>query len=449
MRIRYVISIILFVISKNADAQTDTVKLDHFRLPTTPAASVLNLGANSIARPTTPQGVATSLISGLGGSTFNPNVSLEFSPYWLKPRKDIDFYSYYNLDRNLKDLPTPDVWTNMMKTLALSVATSKLSDQKDTLTGTRIAIGLRTQLFSGRIPDKMKNNIKKLTNKIDVKDFVEKGIREILDEEPENNQSTLLQQLKDKQVSENDVLAAVQKEITEYIKVIDGKDDKAKAVLINETRQILEEYWANAKKDKVPLETALRRLRAAMLVKDSEALALQSIRSESKDKVGFIWEIALAGVQYFPDNQFGKSLYQKTGIWSTMSHRTPNQKSEFSALMRYTFSKADSVSSNFDVGISANRIVDKGFNYGLEMIYRTYNYRYPTKDINGNNIQAIRSGSTFRMALNMEYKISDVISLNASFGKDYNTPFVVRSNLLALIGANISLPSLAGLVIDK
>ncbi|MBW0178312.1 hypothetical protein [Sediminibacterium sp.] len=444
---RIYLFILICLISLNVYSQTDTVKLDNFRLPTTPAASVLNLGSTSITRPTTPQGVGTSLISGLGGSTFNPNISLEFSPYWLKSRPDIDFFTYYNISRNYTDIPAPDVWNNMMKTLALSVATSKLSDQRDTLSGTRLAIGLRTQLFSGKIPEQLRRSVRMLTQKIDVSDYVEKGIREILEEEAENNEATVLEKLQNKQINETAIIELVKKAIGEYVDL--RRDTSGNQLLKSAAYTLIDDHWTDAQKNNITLVTALKRLRAAVLDKSIEALALQKIKSENKDKVGFIWELALAGVQYFPDNQFGRSLYQKTGIWSTMSYRSPDQQSEFSGLVRYSFSKNDSVSSHFDVGISANRIVDKGFNYGLEVIYRSFDYRYPTKDINGNNIQAIRSGSTYRIALNMEYKISEVLSLNASFGKDYNAPFVVKSNLLAVIGANISLPSLAGLGIER
>lgn len=443
MRNIYLALIVLSSVSHTVFAQSDTIKLDHFRLPTTPAASVLNLGAYSIARPTTPQAVATSLISGLGGATLNPNVSLEFSPYWLKPRKDIDFYEYYGINRRFGDIPVADVWGNMMKTLAVSVATSKLNDQRDTLTGTRLAIGLRTQLFSGKIPQQLKLNMRLYVAKIDMKDLIQRAVKEILDD---NSKSA---SLKNKIATENGIFNELDNAMTEYFKLMKQQEPNKSDSILTLAQDFVKEYLAIARKTDYTVETVLQNLRKTVLDKSAEALALQKIKSENKDKVGFIWEIAMAGVQYFPENQFGKSLYQKTGIWSTMSHRTIDQKSEFSFLTRYTFSKADSVSSNFDLGVSANRIVDKGFNYGLEIIYRFYDYRYPTKDISGNNIQAIRSGSTFRMALNMEYKISEVISLNASLGKDYNTPFVVNSNLLALIGANISLPSLAGLVVQR
>lgn len=446
----FVVLLIYIGINNTIIAQNDTVKLDHFRLPTTPAATILNMGANAISRPTTPQGVATSLISGFGGVTgIQPNITLEFAPFWLKPRRDLDFYTYYGLDKkNITPIET-NVIDNIRQTFSVSVATTKLGDQKDTLDGTRLAVGLRAQIFSGKASSEMKNAVLLRLYKIEAKNVISSSLRQVEAHDLDESDTTkkIFFRALNNLISFDSLVFVIKSEINVTLGFYKGN------LNIDTIRMNAFAIMDQIQKDVLRKKTATSQALVETIVyvqgKSAEALELQAIKQTNKNKVGFIWEIAGAGVQYFPQNSFERSVGQKTGLWSTMSYRSDNQKSELTMLIRQTFSTSDSVNANFDFGFSATRIVDERFNYGVELIYRSYSYRFPTKDINGNNIKAIESGNTYRLAMNMEYKISDVVSITASVGKDFNGPFIAKNNLLSVIGANFSLPALAGLGLNS
>ncbi len=441
--------LMLFVLQcYRSDAQRDTTKtvsLDNFRMPTTPAASLLNMGAYSISRPTTPKGVSTALLSSLGSNGLQPNANFEFAPYWLKSRRFLTFDDYYGLKNGVAANEGQAIDKNMLRSLAISFATNKLNDQKDTIHGTNLSIGLRTQIFSGHASSDMV----KAFHKLDIASRSKNMIRSALTRVRMHSQDSIIQKLVLGQVHFPQLVMRLQGGVTALLNINRDIATEDTAEVRSRAFKLLADLEQLVGENGLTGEMALKLLDSKIDDTVKDALEFQEIANADKSKVGFLWEVAIAGVQHFPDDSYNKSSFQKMGIWSTLSYRSEDQRSEFSLLLRKTFTNNDSASSNLDLGLSATRIVDKGFNYGLECIYRSYEFRYLTKDFNGNNITAIKSGSTYRLALNMEYKISEVISLNASIGKDFDGPFVTKNNFLSVIGANISLPTLAGLLTGK
>lgn len=431
----------LLIVCSSILAQTDTIKLDHFRAPTNPAMVLLGLGTQSITRPTTTKGVATSLVSGFAGNTFSPNVALEINPFWLKNHPELTFEDYYNMgnDKSKTSKP-PNIMQNISESFSFSIATSKIGDNKDTLIGTRIGLGVRAQILSGNLSDSARNKIIRYSNQIDAMS----ALRSVIKDE--------LGKLRNDSVYTTDslrnlVFNSILSLSIQRIKANQSTDSEEKKIQIEEATKLLE--LKKKQLENLPMSEVLKNMESDFSDRTDLALSIQKISEESKNKVGIIWEIAGAGSQYFPDNNFNHSLTNKLGLWSTLSYRSENQKDEFSILARYLVNKNDSTTKNIDFGCSYNRLINKNFNYGFEAIIRSSEYRYDTKDLSGNPIKAIQSNTTWRFAFTIEYKINDMIVLNSSIGKDFDGLIVQRGNLLALIGANFSLPSIANLLLTK
>jgi hypothetical protein len=104
--------------------------------PDGPAFVILGVAPSQIARPTTPAGLATSLLSSVQDSTgFIPNnYALEVAPYWLG-RPQVGFNEYVD----------PTIRQSIAQTFSLSFATSRSApgapaNNSDIAGGTRLAI---------------------------------------------------------------------------------------------------------------------------------------------------------------------------------------------------------------------------------------------------------------------------------------------------------------------
>lgn len=414
------IAIILFFVGSihsflvySQDESSEELTLDNLRPPTSPAFSILNLGTESVTRPTTPSGLATTLLSGFNGTALAPNLALEVAPYWLKPRRTLSFEEYYGIG----DQKPMSIWS----TVSFSLATTKLGEGKDTLDGTRLGWGARGQIKRGKIPDRIMHYI----DTIDTYDALFAAVRLA-------RGATSLEDLKTKTL----VLAH---------QLIDSNPAYAadsKTRMKNASAIALENAMESI--DSMGVDETKENLQKFFLDKEKYALAIQDL---DKNRVGFIWEVSLAGVQYFPDNSVDNSAFQKLGLWSTITYRFEDKdiaetgKNEASFLLRFALADSDSITTNVDLGIGYHRIPSKDFNYGLEVLLRYYETRYDTQDQLGNDIRAVKEDFTWRLLLNLEYKLSDQIVLSGGIGKDFDGPFKTTGNLLALLGLNFSLPN--------
>src|ERR1043165_3466198 len=118
----------------------DTVSLDDLKTPVSPGFVLLGVEPASIERPSTPKGLATSLISAAGLSGMKPNYALEAAPYWLKSHPGLSFDDYYH-PKSIAD--------NFRQSFSISLATAETNIQQFKA-GTGLGAGLKFQLFSGK-----------------------------------------------------------------------------------------------------------------------------------------------------------------------------------------------------------------------------------------------------------------------------------------------------------
>lgn len=112
--------------------------LDAFRTPTSPAFVLLGVEPTSVERPTTPRGVALSLLSsGLVNGVIPNNYAVEFCPYWLSNHPDLTYSDYVNAS----------IGDQVVQSLSLSLVASQAQSAPDS--GSDIGAGIRFQIHEG------------------------------------------------------------------------------------------------------------------------------------------------------------------------------------------------------------------------------------------------------------------------------------------------------------
>jgi hypothetical protein len=116
--------------------------INDLRAPTAPAFTLLGVAPTSIDRPTTPQMLATSVLSALSqGNGLPKNYALEFAPYWFKDHPQLSFRDYYGA--------TP--FKMMLQNSAFSVVTQYRTEDEESgiAEGVALGVGFRTGFSYG------------------------------------------------------------------------------------------------------------------------------------------------------------------------------------------------------------------------------------------------------------------------------------------------------------
>lgn len=149
-----------------ADQGNQTVQIEDLRTPASPAFVLLDVAPASVERPENPKALIVNLVSTASQSEgFPKNYALEVAPYWLKSHPDLTFTEYQQ----------PSVIQSLLRTAAISVATTPLLDPADAepkTIGSRLGFGIRANLVGGRPNPRMSANLEQL----------DKINRQILDE---------------------------------------------------------------------------------------------------------------------------------------------------------------------------------------------------------------------------------------------------------------------------
>lgn len=124
---------------------------DRIRTPASPAFSVLGVAPSQIQKPTTPRDFAMSLSNSMQESddlTIPKDVALEFAPYWWFRQGKLTFNDYMNAG----------FASTLLRNLSISLGTISrdmaVIDPTGMQTGinteSRLAVGIRTQLYTGK-----------------------------------------------------------------------------------------------------------------------------------------------------------------------------------------------------------------------------------------------------------------------------------------------------------
>jgi len=139
-----------------APATATAIEIDDLRTPSSPAFVLLDVTPASVERPESPKAFVLNLLSTVSQSDGLPkDYALQLAPYWLKSHPNLTFGDYQN----------PNPAQSMLRTMTLSVATSPLLDRSAaaaTTIGTRIGLGVRTNILGGRPNPTLQENLNQL-----------------------------------------------------------------------------------------------------------------------------------------------------------------------------------------------------------------------------------------------------------------------------------------------
>jgi len=135
--------------------------LDELRVPNSPAFNLMEISPSAINRPTTPKAFGLSLLESISESEgdFPRNIALDFAPYWWSPHPDLTFKEYYD---------KTGFGESVLQTLSLSIGTTeaKVKQDDEQVDGTRVGLGLRFNLISGKANPNLEEKVNEARNLI-------------------------------------------------------------------------------------------------------------------------------------------------------------------------------------------------------------------------------------------------------------------------------------------
>lgn len=409
--VKFLALVFALAIGAPALAQTTSaqpIQLRDLRTPNSPAFALLGVSPTEVERPSTPRAFAVSLLSAVqrGGDSILPNsFALEVAPYWLRSHPALSFDRYSN----------PSVRQSLQQTFSVSVATAKaVVDGRASSTLTDIAIGVRTSPFAG----KTSKEVAALRDAIVAMSTHDAVITTLLDTvgipardipEPPLNLITTLRNAPHPGISDTD-------------------HDKFFTALEAALRQALA---ANS-------DAAL--MRAALLELQAEGDAARKrtaarLLAATQVRTGFTVDLAAAAVGRMSSVSGGEEArWTRAGLWLTSGYSAT--RGSVLGLVRYhRNTEIESATATLiDAGIRAVGSIGD-LTASFEAIHR--------RDRSETRLLS----ATERALINLEYKVTEDVTLTSSFGRDYgDTRLGLRGAAITVLGVSFGIgakPALA------
>jgi hypothetical protein len=161
--------------------------------------------------------------------------------------------------------------------------------------------------------------------------------------------------------------------------------------------------------------------------KEMKKIALQ-IQEADRRRVGLLVELAGAITADFPEDNFDKVELDRIGLWITPNYRWLKSSKENGAESQ----------DLFDLIFVIRLIHDQGNDKDSESlsdIGGRIRWQHGDFSLSAEAVQRFIAGTetetTYRLSANLEYRLSNNIYLNASFGKDYDQGDEGGSNLIS------------------
>jgi hypothetical protein len=373
--------------------QLNAQDVNKITIPSTPAFSILGYEPSSVMRPTSTKKLSSDILNSFDkNGKLQMNLGLEVAPYWLKSRK-ITRQTYLN----------PDVAQSFWQTLKISAATVK-----DTVTGNNnLGVGFRFVLFQGKVTDDFEKKEKELNLMETIATLID-GVGAAA---KDPKLSTVISNIEDAMKNTQGV---TKEHIIEFKKVAyeRSKDYADNSAGVRGLCAEVASHFANKKGEQ--------------LAKDVIEL--------NKKRTGLSLEIA--GASKFITTST-KDPFNKFGLWLNLNNYT-SVKDAFSFTGRWFYSNTDTTLSNLDAGLSYSREEDE-FNISIEAMARWYSAKIPDINSMGMPIRRAESKFTYRLAAQAAYKINKDVSLNLSFGKNFEDLNIASSGFFSIFGLNYSL----------
>jgi hypothetical protein len=137
---------LLSVMNVFAQESFDSVKVEDFRIPSTPGFALLDIAPSTIQRPSNPKQFAFSLLNFTGNNGSLPkDFAVEVTPYWFLKLKNETFYKY----SSVSDGEYKNYFTGILRKMSFSLSTHFNDSGKNFLPKTNyISVGVRTNLVT-------------------------------------------------------------------------------------------------------------------------------------------------------------------------------------------------------------------------------------------------------------------------------------------------------------
>lgn len=386
----YVVVLIIIMAPQLLFAQ-DEAKLT---VPASPAFSILNFEPSAVMRPTTAKSLSSDILNAFDkDGKLLMNLGLEVAPYWLASHPKLSRQNYLN----------PNLGQTILRSLSLSAATVK-----DSASGNnKLGAGLRFKLYNGEPAGDLGKLSAQLKTKTTVIAIIS-GIRASVGAGAIDTRQK--------------AIASIDNMLTTA-----GIDPKIVTETKNDAIRLQDDYTDDPAGIKSFLDDVV----------NARAEAYKGLAKKISDMLyqrkGFIVEMAAAS----GFNTSKNNSLEKIGFWTNVSYTlSPDDYITFTT--RYMFKNRDTLTTNFDAGFGfLKKAAD--FNISAEAMLRHQSAEIP--DINSNNqpITRIEKNFTYRLAVQGSFKVSQGISLNLSFGRDFDSPFINRSGFFSILGLNYSI----------
>lgn len=386
----------------------DDMKIDELRPPSSPGFTILGVQPTDISRPKSWRELETNVSSSFfqdNKVVIPKNFAMEFNPFFTIGTQGSSYDPAYIYDNN------PDFWKTVKYNTAISVATGEFKTYRDTSQrNPRMGIGLRTQLVDFKPTAAAQASYDQLKQ----------------DQRAVNSIVFCLESMKSTAVTLGGTVTIVQVQ-TDLATVAANASDLQRCLHI---LRYLEPEMTAVSMLNVSRADYINELEQIVLNytddKEYQKNRLQ-VEEGMDNRYGFCIELASAMLVDFPTNDIAFSRVPKFGFWGTYTYRSENQFWEVAALTRFVTSKFDTIKrhNNFDLGFRG-MLANEKWSINAEYVQRVQFNLVGNKPVgNGTNEATFRYTLDFKLALTVNYKLTDDVIVNYTFGNNLyiNTEF--------------------------
>lgn len=365
----------------------------NLNIPVSPAFSILNFESGTVIRPTNVKSLSTDVWNAFDkNGKLLMNTGIEVSPYWLSSHSSLTLQQYLQ----------PNFIGTIQQSLSISAATVK-----DSANGAnKLGVGFRFKILNGEaiLHAGTVADIRSLKTQTTISSILNGFTTAVLFDTKQKAMDAIEAALKKKHIAV-DIIQQLQQ--TACTIVNDFEDTPAG---ISEFLKQLNIHWTNR----------FNHLQ-------------ETISTQIYQRKGFIAELAGAG----SFNTNNNSTLDRTGIWLNVSFFV-STNNQFTFTARQLINNNDTAFTATDAALSLLKKSDR-FSVAIEAAIR--NYKADMPDFNSSNLPILRTEkkTTYRFAIQGSFALSEQISLNLSFGKDFDSPFMKKNGFFSLLGFNYSI----------
>lgn len=367
-------------------------------VPSSPAFSVLNFEPTSVLRPTSPAELKANILNSFDDEgKLKPNLGIEFAPYWLSNRDSLTEVEYFN----------PNTIQTIKQTFQFSAAVVNDS----VLNNNKLGLGLRFQILQGKPSPKYSILRKQLQQDLTIGTYIA-AVRSMV--------------RTGKIITKIGAVDTIKLLVTKNIAPISS------SLVISKIEQITKSIESKYENTKPEITAFIEELQSKYDDSDLSSKVMQA----GKERIGLIVEVG-GGTAFQPEAPNEDPDLQRFGFWVTAAENV-NENNQFAFSIRYLQSEGDSAKSNFDVGLSYTKNMDK-FSLSFEGMGRWFEIEYDDFNLQGETITRVEDDFTYRLATNFNYKLNEYIFISASFGKAFDDNLVTKQGFFSIFGINYNL----------